>query len=69
MCVSPDKTILGRTHLLFDDARTSLSKKLGIDAPRDFGSEWINGKSRSIYGKAPKPAPTTSPSTGLQIKR
>ena len=68
MCIiNPKDTLLGKAHLMMDDARTKLADKSGLAAPRDFGSEWINGKGRSMYGKAPKPAKTTSPNTGLQI--
>ena len=64
MCMSPNKTLLGKTHLMMDDARTKIANKIGIPALRDFGSEWMNGKSRSIYGKAPAAAKVNS---GLQI--
>lgn len=70
MC-SLDKTLLGRAHMYMDQQRTKLANKIGLPPLRDPLAEGIGGKSRSLYGKAPKAQPlaipTTSTNTGLQI--
>lgn len=70
MCVGRG-SILAQPFRTSDLLRSKIADKIGLQAPRDFAAEWVNGKAASNNNYKRERAPVVSdgsPYAGLVVR-